>query len=191
LLAAFNQNTKAVNGWLPNGCMAVQRHVRLGANGDARTKLTEDEREEKCLPAGQVPENDLGRVRLALGSSPDLLHTFFGDLDVLETACQSSFLHFSHGLLWTFLTRAVNTQLGLAVPGVSGKKKKARAATGNEMTPLMTGTRRVSKCTRTIKKELRNPTEEPSPSSKSSVAIQAFVDAGLQEATENRGNRDG
>lgn len=35
-------------------------------------------------------------------------------------------------------TRAVKTQLGLAVPGVSGRKKKARTATGREMTPLIT-----------------------------------------------------
>jgi len=32
----------------------------------------------------------------------------------------------------------VKTQLALAVPGVSGRKKKARIATGREITPLMT-----------------------------------------------------
>jgi len=47
-------------------------------------------------------------------------------------------------ILWLFQeelivhTRCVNSQFGLAVPGVSGRKKKARTATGREMTPLMT-----------------------------------------------------
>ena len=32
----------------------------------------------------------------------------------------------------------LNSQLGLAVPGVSGKKKYASIAIGSEMTPFMT-----------------------------------------------------
>jgi hypothetical protein len=42
------------------------------------------------------------------------------------------------------LTLSVKIQLGLAVPGVSGRKKYAAIATGMEITPLMTGLRSVT-----------------------------------------------
>lgn len=42
------------------------------------------------------------------------------------------------------LTLSEKSQFGLAVPGVSGKKKYARIAIGREMTPLMTGYHTVS-----------------------------------------------
>lgn len=64
------------------------------------------------------------------------------------------------------LTRSVKIQLGLAVPGVSGRKKYAAMATGIEMTPLMTtsisGCQRVSD-TANIPKSHRHPARPARP----------------------------
>jgi hypothetical protein len=90
-------------------------------------------------------------------------------------------------LVVTMLTRSENNQLGLAVPGVSGKKKYARMAIGREMIPLMTVVTQSINLRRIDSGA--SLTEKPSPPSETSVSIQRVVDTGLQESTEDWGNR--
>ena len=115
LLCAFNQKTKAVKGWDPNGCM-----VKISVN-------------RRVFQLVRNPVTDFTVYGLPSGLRPAFSMRALAIL--ISYWCVRRILY-----IRSFNpTCSVKIQFGFAVPGVSGRKKYAKTAMGNEMTPFITG----------------------------------------------------
>ena len=114
LLCAFNQNTKAVKGCDPKGCImkiSVKRRVFQLVRKPVIAFTVYG------FPSGRRPALSI-RARASLMS------------------CKSNQSRSLCSMKIPTLSEKI--QLGLAVPGVSGRKKYAKMAMGKDMTPLIT-----------------------------------------------------
>lgn len=88
-----------------------------------RRRLTENQSEEKGLPASKVTKNGSDSIRLSFGRSSNSCHSLSCKFNLLIYKEAKLVDLLARDLSACRLTRSEKSQLGFALPGVSGRKK--------------------------------------------------------------------